>query len=76
MSSAALAASLVERGLDPSERHAKEALFEQALARFSKMAASPAANARVSAKIGVKEGITCQLIQTARGLFAVYVGVL
>jgi len=52
MSSAALAASLVERGLDPSERHAKEALFEQALARFSKMAASPAANARVSATVG------------------------
>lgn len=49
MNSAALAASLVERGLDPSERHAKEALFEQALARFSKMAASPAPNARVSA---------------------------
>lgn len=40
MNSAALAASLVERGLSPSERSAKTALFEQTLARFSNMPSS------------------------------------
>src|SRR5262245_19422019 len=40
MKSAALAASLVECGLDPSERVAKQALFEQTLARFSNMTSS------------------------------------
>jgi galactokinase len=45
MNSAALAASLVRRGLDPSEHHAKELLFDQTLARFSQMAASPAPTA-------------------------------
>lgn len=47
MRSAALAASLVERGLDPSERHAKEVLFEQTVARFSALPPSPSPDARV-----------------------------
>jgi galactokinase len=40
MNSAALAAALVDRGLDPSERLAKESLFERTLERFSKQAAA------------------------------------
>src|SRR5262245_8691231 len=36
MNSAALAAALVDRGLDPAERLAKASLFERALERFSK----------------------------------------
>ena len=35
MNSAALAAALVDRGLDPSERQAKQALFKQTVERFS-----------------------------------------
>jgi len=49
MNSAALAASLVERGLDPSERRAKEALFEHTLARFSNMPSSSVPNGNDSA---------------------------
>jgi galactokinase len=37
MNSAALSAALVARGLDPSERPAKQALFEQTLDRFSQL---------------------------------------
>ena len=39
MNSAALAAALVDCGLDPSERLAKQQLFDQTLARFSKLSA-------------------------------------
>jgi len=52
MNSAALAASLVECGLDPSERLAKEALFELTLARFSSMRFSPTSSARLSGAAG------------------------
>lgn len=45
MNSAALAAALVERGLDPSERLAKQALFEQTLDRFVKLSSSHRAGA-------------------------------
>lgn len=41
MKAAALAASLVARGLDPAERAAKETLFEQTLERFAAIAGSP-----------------------------------
>ena len=37
MNSAALAAALVDRGLDTSERQAKQALFDQTLARFGRL---------------------------------------
>ena len=40
MNSAALAAALVDRGLDPSEREAKQAVFEQTLERFSRLPAA------------------------------------
>ena len=43
MNSAALAAALVDRGLDPSERLAKQSLFEQTLDRFVNLAAPPSA---------------------------------
>src|SRR5262245_22474636 len=52
MNSAALAAALVECGLDPSERLAKEALFELTLARFSSMRFSPTSSARLSGAAG------------------------
>jgi galactokinase len=46
MNSAALAAALVDRGLDPSERLAKESLFERTLERISKQAAARSSNVR------------------------------
>lgn len=45
MNSAALAAALVDRGLDPSERLAKQALFEQTLDRFVNLSSSHRAGA-------------------------------
>jgi galactokinase len=41
MKSAALAESLVDHGLDPAERPAKQALFEHTLEQFSKLPPSP-----------------------------------
>jgi galactokinase len=45
MNSAALAAVLVDRGLDPSERQAKQALFEQTVERFSLLPSTAPSNA-------------------------------